>query len=94
LEYENDLNPYDTRRETISQWQNIATDDIDQTIEVVNFAEELTRLGIKVKDALHISCAVHTKCKYFITTDKKLLNTPIDEIIIVSPIQFIDEMEE
>lgn len=46
------------------------------------------------KNALHISCAVAANCEYFITTDKKLLNTPIPEIKIVNPIIFVNEMEE
>lgn len=51
---------------------------------------EEKRLAI---DALHISCAVAAQCEYFLTTDKKLLNTLIPDIKIISPIAFVDEME-
>jgi len=36
---------------------------------------------------------IHAKCKYFLTTDRKLLNTDILEIEILSPIDFINRME-
>jgi predicted nucleic acid-binding protein len=53
--------------------------------------ESLYTSGIKVKDALHISCAVYSSADCFITTDKKLLNTKIPEIQIINPIIFINE---
>jgi predicted nucleic acid-binding protein len=93
LEYENELNPFDIRRETIFGWKKIAIADIEETMDVIIYAEGLADDGIKPKDALHISCAVSSDCTYFITTDKKLLNTHNNEIMIVSPIQFINEME-
>jgi predicted nucleic acid-binding protein len=44
---------------------------------------------IKQKDSLHIACALEAKCKYFITTDKKILNKTVDNIIIINPIDFV-----
>ena len=44
---------------------------------------------IKPKDSLHIACAVEAECKYFITTDRKLLNKSINDIIIINPIDFV-----
>jgi len=38
---------------------------------------------------LHLACAIEAKCDYFLTTDKKLLKTTFDEIIVISPIDFI-----
>ena len=52
------------------------------------------RLGIKEKDSLHIACAITNKCDYFITTDKKLLNKPIEKVKIINPINFIVETED
>ena len=49
--------------------------------------------GIKTYDALHIACAVSANCEFYLTTDKKLLNTPIPEIKIVNPIILVNEME-
>jgi predicted nucleic acid-binding protein len=44
--------------------------------------------GIKSNDVLHITCAILSKCEYFITCDKGLLNKDISEITIMNPIDF------
>lgn len=94
LDYENGKNPYEEKRLAISPWRAIASSFIaEETEEILTFAESLVLRGIKPYDALHISCAVAAQCDYFLTTDKKLLNTLISEIKIVSPIVFVDEME-
>lgn len=95
LDYENGKNPYEEKRIAIAPWKEIATLCIsEETEDILLFAESLAAKGIKTYDALHISCAVAAYCQYYITTDKKLLNTPIPEIKIVSPIVFVSEMEE
>ena len=94
LDYENGKTPYEEKRLAISPWRAIASSFIaEETEEILTFAESLVLRGIKTYDALHISCAVAAQCDYFLTTDKKLLNTLISEIKIVSPIVFVDEME-
>jgi predicted nucleic acid-binding protein len=49
---------------------------------------------LKPKDALHIACAIAADADYFLTTDKKILNKPIDGIAVVNPIDFIREQED
>jgi len=48
-------------------------------------------IGIKSKDALHIACAIVSKCDFFLTTDdiilKKMKN--YNKIGILNPINFI-----
>ncbi|MEH2952483.1 hypothetical protein VV089_05725 [Candidatus Merdisoma sp. JLR.KK011] len=95
LDYENGKNPYEEKRMAIAPWRTIASTYISEETEaILTFAESLALKGIKTYDALHISCAVAAHCEYYLTTDKKLLNTPIPEIKIVSPIVFVNEMEE
>lgn len=95
LDYENGKNPYDEKRLAIAPWRNIASKFISKkSEEILTFAESLSQKRIKTFDALHIACAVSAGCDYYLTTDKKLLNTPIAEIKIVSPITFVNEMEE
>ena len=94
LEFENNKNPYFDKRRTIAEWKHLATTYCVASEQIVVYAESLHKLGIKAKDALHISCAIYTRCDYFITIDKKLLNTPLKDIIIVNPINFITELEE
>lgn len=95
LDYENGKNPYEEKRLAIAPWRTIASLYIEkETEDIILFAEKLVLKKIKTYDALHISCAVAAHCEYYLTTDKKLLNTPIQEIKIVSPIVFVNEMEE
>jgi hypothetical protein len=93
LDYENEQNPFEIRKNTIAGWRKISCIIISENSEIIEFAESLLKKGIKPKDALHISCAKYSGCEYFLTTDKKLLNTQIEGIYIISPINFIDEME-
>ena len=95
LDYENKNNPYDDKKFQISEWRFIANENIsEENEEIILTAEKLqAEKNFKTYDALHISCAIFAKCDYFITVDKKLLNTPIDEIKIVSPINFLQEVE-
>jgi predicted nucleic acid-binding protein len=39
---------------------------------------------------LHIACAIYANASYFITTDKRLYNKPIDGVKIVGPVNFLD----
>ncbi|MDR0912658.1 MAG: hypothetical protein LBM96_08700 [Methanobrevibacter sp.] len=94
LDYENKENPYRQRRENIQSWENKSIFYCKPLDEILNKTEELEIKGIKKKDALHISCALYSKCEYFITTDVKLLKKQVDGIKIVNPITFIEEMEE
>lgn len=94
LDYENGKNPYIEKRLAIAPWKSIASSCIaEETEEILLFAESLASKGIKTYDALHISCAVAAQCEYYLTTDKKLLNTPVTGIKIVNPITFVNEME-
>ncbi len=94
LDYENGKNPYKEKRMAISPWKMIASFQVsEETEDILTFAEMLVSKGIKTYDALHISCAVAAHCEYYLTTDRKLLNTSIPEIKIVSPIIFVNEME-
>ena len=95
LDYENGKNPYQEKRLAIAPWKKIASSCIEKETEsILLFAETLALKGIKTYDALHIACAVAAGCEYYLTTDKKLLNTPVQEIRIVNPIIFVIEMEE
>jgi predicted nucleic acid-binding protein len=94
LEYENEKNPYEEKRNAIIPWKKIAKEYITETEDIIQYAEKQGRKGIKPFDALHISCAVASDCDYFLTTDRKLLNTPQEDIRVMNPIDFIREMGE
>jgi len=89
LEFENDHNPYHIRKTVIRDFLQHATEYVDESEEVLTLAREISKKGIKPKDATHLSCAIHAKCAYFITTDDKLLKYKDDRITIINPIDFI-----
>ena len=91
LDYENQFNPFVERKETITLWKKYAIVEIEETEGLIKQARNLLELGIKSKDALHIACALVSKCHYFITTDYKILNknASIENIYIVSPQEFV-----
>ncbi len=92
LEFENNQNPYSERRNTVAEWKQAAKILCEENTEIITFAEHLLAKGVKVKDALHIACAVEAKADYLLTTDKRLLNTKLAEIEIINPLMFIDKI--
>ena len=93
LDYENFYNPYDNRKVAIEKWKKVAKIDIEPTDDILKKAVEIMKIGIKNKDALHLSCAIEAKSDFFLTTDKKLLNKNLTEIKIINPIDFIKILE-
>jgi predicted nucleic acid-binding protein len=89
LEYENSANPYINRKKTIASWRKVACQNIAVSDEIYELAGQMIATGIKKKDALHLACAVQAKCDYFLTTDKRLLNSRINNITILNPLDFI-----
>ena len=97
LRYECSNNPFEMRRNTILDFIRENTyayvgDERKMLIEAK--AAEIMQTGVKFKDACHVASAVYAKCEYFISTDKRLLKYKSEAIKMVSPIEFIIEMEE
>ena len=55
---------------------------------------KLWKLASKKKDAYHVACAIIAECKYFITTDDRLLKYQSEKITLVTPGEFIRRLEE
>ena len=89
LDYENNDNPYQERRQNVWKWRRIASVNIQASKAIVNRATELMKLGYRQKDGIHIACAIEAQSDYFITTDKKILNKCVENIQLVNPIEFI-----
>ena len=94
LEAENMANPFEERRNTIVDWREHAIMKITENRTILNKAKNLNKIGLRSKDALHISCAIFAGCSYFLTTDDKILNKneKIDGIKVIDPIAFIKEV--
>ena len=94
IDSENEENPFEERRTVITKWQLYATIDIEETAAVLQKADSLVELGLKAKDALHLSCAIAAECRYFLTTDDKILkrDKDIQEIQVSDPTSFVREI--
>ncbi len=90
LDFENKQNPFDERKDAISKWRKFADRDIEEKRPVLNRSRDLTEIGLKPKDALHIACAIVGKAAYFLTTDDKILKkcSTYSEISVVNPLDF------
>ena len=89
MDYEISFNPFLDRKIAFSHWKNIATVNVKPIEKNLLKGIEITQKNIKKKDALHIACAIEAECECFLTTDKKILNKNIQEIILINPLDFI-----
>ena len=96
LRYENEQNPYEIRKQAITEYIQNNTSiyiDYDKMEEVIKEAETIMETGIKQKDAIHVATAIIAGCDCFLTTDIRLLKYKTDKIAIENPIDFIQRME-
>lgn len=96
LRYECSKNPFEMRRNTIFEFMRenafgYVGDERKEMVEAKAF--EIMKTGIKFKDACHVASAIYSRCEYFISTDVRLLKYCTEEIKMVTPIEFITEME-
>ena len=89
LDYENNANPFDERKRSITAWKRLSTVDCDLCDEIADNAGDLMKIGLRQKDASHIACAIYAGADFFITTDKKILNKPVQGINLINPIDFV-----
>jgi len=92
INYENSENPFNDRKESISDWESVAEKYVPFSDEALAKGKEIQLLGIKLKDALHLAYAIIGNCDYFLTCDNGILNKNINEIKVINPIDFV-EME-
>lgn len=90
--FENNQNPYESRRELISAFLEKNTSEYignNRVLQISEIANEVMESGIKEFDALHVACAIYANCDYLITTDKRLLKYSSDSITVINPVDFI-----
>ena len=96
LRYECSQNPFEMRRNAILDFiQENAVGYVggNRKKEIESKATEIMKAGVKFKDACHVASAIYAGCEYFISTDIRLLKYNTQEIKMVTPIEFITEME-
>ncbi len=96
LEIENDYNPFEEKRRAIEKWKKFAIDDIEESEILLQRANGLIKLGVKSKDALHVSAAVEGQADYFITTDDGLLKKLFEFklIKVINPVDIVGVINE
>ena len=96
MDLENVVNPDIERREAIAVWKKLAMVDVDMRPDVEAVAEELTLLGIKPMDALHVASALAGGATWRLTTDKALLRKMQNDprLRVMDPIDFIRTLQE
>lgn len=96
LDYENDRNRSLQKKMAIErfirEYSSVYVSDRNKN-EIGKYADEIMKTGVKEKDAYHVACAIIAQCKYFITTDDRLLKYYSEEIYLVTPGEFIRRME-
>ncbi len=62
---------------------------------ILERAESFDKYNIKLKDALHLSCAIEAEANYFFTTDIALIKKSVNfkSIVIINPLRFIELLE-
>ncbi len=95
LDFENNANPFLEKKIEIQKWKKMADSFVNETDEILLKMNDLTAIGLKPIDALHIACAIALKCRYFLTVDKGILKkiTQYSGIKITNPVSFIIERE-
>jgi predicted nucleic acid-binding protein len=97
LDYENSLNPHPDRKEWVELLSRMCTDTIAPSPQILTLARRLIKLRkLKPRDALHVACAQHGGCDFFITCDDTLIQRssrasrqPVLQVKVVNPVEFI-----
>ena len=74
LDYENQANPFEERKEAIQFWKSLASEDVEEYEDILLLSNDIIKFNIKSKDSLHLACAINAECDYFITTDYSIIN--------------------
>lgn len=95
LDFENQANPFEQRRQAIAVWRHRAVIDIAESEGLRDLARQIMTRGVHPKDALHIACAIESKCNCFLTTDDLLIRKMkgFDRLPVLNPADFILENE-
>ncbi len=90
MDFENEANPFEERRNSVSIWKHLASTNISESESVIERAESIIKHGIKPKDAIHLSCAIEAQCDVFLSTDKGILNKAnlISKLAIINPVDY------
>ena len=93
LMYENSMSPFIVRKLIIEDFLRRYSSyhvDAGKSKYIAQIAESIIDTGVKIKDAYHVACALEAKCKYFLSTDDRLIKKyKSDKILLINPVDFI-----
>ena len=52
-------------------------------------AQSVISTGIKPKDAYHVMCAIEADCRFFLSTDDRLLKFQTNKLQLMNPVDFV-----
>jgi hypothetical protein len=90
MDFENDANPFEDRRISISVWRRLAAVDISASEGVLSRARRIHLMGFKPKDSIHLSCAIEAGSSIFFTTDTGILKKAdlISDLALINPVDY------
>lgn len=97
LDYENAINPDDTRREFTEMVLSLARERVMPSTAVEGHTRAFTQVGMDTWDATHLAAAVEAGADFFCTCDKKLLrrarkaDTGLTRVVTL--LELIEEVE-
>jgi predicted nucleic acid-binding protein len=94
IEFENGDNPFPYKQMAVAEWRELSVENISENEDIITSAEQIKLTGIKVKDSLHLACAMYANCDYIITVDTRMTKYQTDRIIIANPLDFIKDWSE
>jgi predicted nucleic acid-binding protein len=89
LEFENNDNPHEDRKQSTLGWKDVAAVKCDLNQAIESRAEAFQSAGFRSKDSLHIACAIEAEADYLLTTDDGLLTKQVEGIELINPIDFV-----
>jgi predicted nucleic acid-binding protein len=90
--FENGKNPNESNRISIEQFFHYAVDYIglENISRIRDKRNKFVSLGVKMKDAAHLACAVEAGCEYLITTDDRFVKRCKGlGIVVCNPVTFL-----
>ncbi len=96
LTYENSLNPSEDIKIEIEKLSSLASENVQSSEDIRKKAKEYEFIGIKPRDAIHLSCALKSGAAYFVTCDDKILRKTEKmglNLLTLNPVDFIKEVE-
>lgn len=91
LDFENGVNPFAERKNTIEKWRRLCISDVIESSDILSKAVDLAGKGLKAKDALHLACAIKAGSEYFLTTDDDIIRKMANnsDITVLNPTEFV-----